>query len=245
MRFRKSLGQCFLVNSGAASSIAQRFLAESSESILEVGPGAGALTIHLLGLKSKEREYKAVEIDLEKVAILQERFPEYRDAFIGADFLQITPPFAEQFAIVGNFPYCIASSILFRLLEWRDSVPLLMGMLQKEMAIRILAQPNSKDYGILSVLLGAFYDIEGWIELSEKSFYPQPRVKSKVLIFRRSTKYAVPDVEKFIRVVKQAFSRRRKQLKNNLKLKVPDSRLSLRAEQLAIADFIELSQLLA
>lgn len=242
MRYHKALGQCFLINVGAACRIAQHFLVETKYPILEIGPGSGALSVHLLAAKPKK--YKAIEIDKEKVEILQERFPEYKDAFICADFLKIDCPFLEPFAIVGNFPYCIASSILFRLLEWRDKVPLLVGMLQKEMANRILAMPGNRDYGILSVLLGAFYTIEGLMELSEGSFYPRPSVKSKVLTFRRSDKYIIPDFIKFKTVVKQAFTARRKQLKNNLKLKKNDPRLTLRAEQLSIEDFIELSQLI-
>lgn len=247
MHFHKSLGQCFLTNVGAAESIVRRFLAESTYPILEIGPGAGALTRHLL--RANSREYKAVEIDHEKVEVLHTRFPDYKNAFICKDFLQLAPPFLGQFSIIGNFPYCISSSILFRLLDWRERVPLLMGMLQKEMAMRIMASPGTKEYGILSVLLGAFYNIEGWMELSEGSFYPRPRVKSKILILRRKEKYAVVDFMKFKTVVKQAFAMRRKQLKNNLKpILTPklssDPRLLLRAEQLSITDFIELSQLL-
>jgi 16S rRNA (adenine1518-N6/adenine1519-N6)-dimethyltransferase len=209
-----------------------------------VGPGGGALTKYLVALQGIE--FKAVELDIEKVEYLIMQFPSIKDKIIHESFLDIQKPFEGNFTIVGNFPYNISSQILFRILEWTDSVECMVGMFQKEVAIRVAAKEDNKDYGILSVLVQAFFSVEYLIEVNENCFVPPPKVKSAVIrLINTKNPYAIKDKKKFFSLVKTAFGQRRKQLRNPLKNLfsaevLREDIFNKRAENLRVSDFVEL-----
>ena len=243
---KKNLGQHFLKDKGIAERIASSLTGEGYTSVLEVGPGKGMLTDFLM--QRNFSDFWVVEIDNESVDYLHERFPDFKNILTG-DFLSmdIDRYFSEKIAITGNFPYNISSQILFKALSYRYKVMEITGMFQKEVAERICAAPGSKVYGILSVLLQAFYKAEYLFTVSENVFDPPPKVKSAVIRLLRN------DVERldcneslFFKVVKAGFNQRRKMLRNSIKagfnLKNYDlPMLTMRPEQLSVAEFVELT----
>lgn len=242
---KKSLGQHFLKDENICKKIIDSISEESFSQLLEIGPGAGALTKSLLQIENIN--FKAVEFDLEKVAYLVQHFPAIKDKLIHADFLKISPPFENEFMVIGNFPYNISSQILFKVLEWKQQVPALVGMFQKEVALRIAAKPGNKVYGILSVLIQAFFTVEYLFDVPPSSFNPPPKVVSGVLKMKRKNDVpAMKSQKDFFVLVKTAFNQRRKTLRNATKnlfdeFALKDNIFDKRAEQLSIEDFAALS----
>jgi 16S rRNA (adenine1518-N6/adenine1519-N6)-dimethyltransferase len=248
VRAKKHLGQHFLKDMNIAGRIVDGLTGHGSYSkVLEIGPGMGVLTQFLLQKKSFETY--VIEIDTESVAYLQKHYDELTPRIIEGDFLKYDTRevFTEPFAIIGNFPYNISSQIFFRALQIRDEIPEIVCMLQKEVAQRIASPPGNKDYGILSVLLQAFYDIDYLVSVPPGAFDPPPKVQSGVIRLRRNaTKKLACDEKLFFRVVKTAFNQRRKTLRNALKPigEMPEHPLlTKRAEQLSVAEFVVLTQL--
>jgi 16S rRNA (adenine1518-N6/adenine1519-N6)-dimethyltransferase len=243
VRAKKSLGQHFLTDESIAERIAHS-LTGRTQCLLEIGPGMGVLTKHLVG--DPRYDFKAIELDRESVDYLHCNYPSLN--VIEGDFLRLDLEsiFGDKpFAIIGNFPYNISSQILFRVFEQRNRVPEVVGMFQKEVAERVAAGPGSKTYGILSVLLTAFYDIEYLFTVHEHVFNPPPKVKSAVIrLTRNDTQQLGCDERLFVQVVKTGFNQRRKTLRNALKPlnmqldAIPDEMLAKRAEQLSVQDFI-------
>ena len=251
VKAKKYLGQHFLKDESIAERIA--FSLIGNRSVLEIGPGMGVLTKYLLNNPSVN-ELKVIEIDTESVAYLKENYPVLVPNLIEGDFLRMDLDniFAEQYAIMGNFPYNISNQILFKLFENREKVTQLVGMFQKEVAERVVASNGSKTYGILSVLLSAFYDREYLFTVNEDVFAPPPKVKSAVIrLIRNDVKQLDCDESLFVRIVKTAFNQRRKMLRSALKPlglsleKIEDSLLTLRAEQLTTEQFIHITKLLS
>lgn len=248
VRAKKNLGQHFLRDLDAARRIVELLSChEGYTKVLEIGPGMGVLTQYLL--QHPEYETSVVELDRESVAYLQVHYPALSPRIHSADFLHLKLDEllgGSPFAIVGNFPYNISSQILFKVLDYKDLVPEVVGMFQKEVAVRIASKPGNKDYGILSVLLQAFYDIEYSFSLPPEAFDPPPKVNSGVIRLKRNGVTDLGcDESKFKAVVKMGFNQRRKTLRNALRaLQIADHPLlNKRAEQLGVADFIELTQL--
>jgi len=219
--------------------------------VLEIGPGMGALTEALLA--REELEVQVMDVDRESIAYLESHFPSLHGKIHEADFLRLDfATFAgnEKMSVVGNFPYNISSQIVFKCLENRSLVPEITGMFQKEMAERIAEKPGTKRYGIISVLVQAFYDIEYCFTVDEHMFVPPPKVKSGVIRCTRNARGKLPCDEKlFIQVVKLAFNQRRKTLRNSLKQLLGEQQvdadlLALRPERLSVDDFIGLTQAL-
>lgn len=246
VRAKKALGQHFLTDKGIARRIAEAL--SGGGATLEVGCGMGVLTQFLLG--RDDLVTWGAEIDTESVDYLHVHYPEFTPRLMEGDFLQmnLAELFPEGVKVIGNFPYNISSQIFFHILEYRDLVPECVGMIQREVALRLASGPGNRDYGILSVLLQAWYDIEYLFTVSEGVFNPPPKVKSAVVRLKRN------DVKKldcnealFVKVVKAAFSQRRKMLKNPLKavfgpMKGEEHRFfTLRAENLSVADYVELT----
>lgn len=252
VKAKKHLGQHFLKDEGIAKDIADTLTLNGYNKVLEIGPGMGVLTKYLL---EKPIETWVIEIDTESVEYLNAHYPKLHGKIISQDFLRydITKSFGDEpFAIIGNFPYNISSQIVFRALEMRERIPEFSGMFQKEVAERICEKKGSKTYGILSVLVQAFYDAEYLFTVPEHVFNPPPKVKSGVLRLTRKENFHLPVDEKlFFNVVKIAFNQRRKTLRNSLKtynlsdnLK-EDSIFDLRPEQLSVEQFIDLTQKIA
>ena len=240
---KKALGQHFLIDDGIAQQIVDSLQAPYSH-VLEIGPGMGVLTRFLL--QRPDMDLRVVEIDRESVAYLQQHFPELNDRILATDFLKLhlDELYSEPVSIIGNFPYNISSQILFKILENKDLVPETVGMFQKEVAERVASAPGKKMYGILSVLLQAFFDIEYLFTVHEHSFNPPPKVKSAVIrITRNPEKRLHCDEALFKNVVKTAFNQRRKTLRNSLKTFTftsdfkENELLSKRPEQLSVAEF--------
>lgn len=248
VRAKKHLGQHFLKDLNIAQRIVDGLSRHGGyDRVLEIGPGMGVLTQFLLP-KTEFSTY-VIEIDTESVAYLEKHYPDLAPRIIAGDFLKFNPAehFPDKFAIIGNFPYNISSQIFFRALEIRDRIPEIVCMLQKEVAQRIASPPGNKDYGILSVLLQAFYDIDYLVSVPPGAFDPPPKVQSGVIRLRRNAVAALECDEKmFFRVVKTAFNQRRKTLRNALKPvgEIPDHPLlNKRAEQLSVQDFVTLTLL--
>ena len=246
VRAKKFLGQHFLTDEKIAERIVES-LSTDTPHVLEIGPGMGVLTKYLI--KKEELDFHVVEIDRESVAYLHDHYPTLD--VIEGDFLQydLTSLFQDTFSIIGNFPYNISSQILFKVFDNRDKVTEVVGMFQKEVAERVAAGPGSKTYGILSVLLSAFYNIEYLFTVHENVFNPPPKVKSAVIKLRRNDIKSLECDEKlFIQVVKAGFNQRRKTLRNALRqLNMPldnvgEEMLAKRAEQLSVAQFIEITK---
>ena len=245
VRAKKFLGQHFLRSEEVAQRIVDS-LSSEVPNVLEIGPGMGVLTKYLI--QRNGQELCVIEIDTESVAYLHAHYPSLR--VVEGDFLRLDlmELFHSPFAVIGNFPYNISSQILFRIFDYRDQVPELVGMFQKEVAERVVAAPGSKTYGILSVLLSAFYDMEYLFTVSEQMFDPPPKVKSAVIRMRRNAvKRLDCDEQRFVQIVKAGFNQRRKTLRNALRQlggdmsQIPDDLLSKRAEQLSVSDFIFLT----
>lgn len=250
VKAKKHLGQHFLRDLHACERIADLLSGFGNyRYVLEIGPGMGVLTQFLL--RKPEYEVHVVEIDTESVAYLKEHYPELAPRIHGRDFLRWDlSDFAPDasFAVIGNFPYNISSQIFFKILEHRDRIPEVGCMLQKEVAQRIAAPPGGKEYGILSVLLQAFYHIKYHFTVPPGAFDPPPKVQSGVIRLQRNETAQLDCDEKlFFQVVKTAFNQRRKTLRNALKpLGVPIEHplLDLRAERLGVAEFVELTRLI-
>ena len=221
VRAKKSLGQHFLTDQDIARRIVD---ALQGSPVLEVGPGMGVLTQYLLKqpsvILSVAKNLKAIEIDKESVAYLKKHFPELGDGLIEGDFLKMDLQglFPGQFSIIGNFPYNISSQIFFKIIDNRDLVPEVVCMIQKEVAERIAEKPGTKTYGILSVFLQAWYDIEYLFTVGSGAFNPPPKVQSAVIRLTRNSRTELGCDEKLFKaVVKTAFGQRRKTLRNSLK----------------------------
>ncbi len=252
VRAKKSLGQHFLKDLGVAQRIADTI---QSGRVLEIGPGMGVLTQFLL--RNNAIDLTAIELDRDSVAYLREWYPELK--LIEGDFLKLDLDrlFPEgDFSVIGNYPYNISSQIFFRVLDYRDRIPVCSGMIQKEVAERIASKPGKKAYGILSVLLQAYYDIEYLFTVDEYVFAPPPKVKSAVIRLTRNKRRQLDCDENLFRtIVKTAFNQRRKQMRNSLRTfvenrntKVENERLThfltQRPEQLSVDEFVELTNLL-
>jgi len=250
VRAKKKLGQHFLKDQNIAKSICDSLIPGNYTKILEIGPGMGVLTQYLL--KNDAYETFAIDIDNESIDYLHNNYPEHKDNIFYGDFLKedVTKLFDEPFAVIGNFPYNISSQIFFKILEHKESIPQVVCMIQKEVAERIAANHGNKTYGILSVLLQAFYDIEYLQTVSENVFDPPPRVKSAVIRLVRNQREDLGVDHKFFKtVVKTGFKQRRKTLRNSLKAilqgnVVDHEFMSLRPEQLSVEQFIELTAVL-
>jgi len=244
---KKNLGQHFLKDISIAGRIADTLTGKGYDTVLEIGPGMGVLTRFLIDRNFKD--FRVIEIDNESVHYLQEHFPELQNIIRG-DFLSmnIDADFHDKMAIIGNFPYNISTQIFFRVLKHREKIVEIAGMLQKEVAERICAPPGSKTYGILSVLLQAYYSTEYLFTVSEHVFSPPPKVKSGVIrLIRNNTESLDCDENLFFRVVKASFNQRRKTLRNSVraafKLKRDDySEFNLRPEQLSVDQFVRLTR---
>lgn len=249
VRAKKHLGQHFLKDESVAEQIGDTLSYSGYEHVLEIGPGMGVLTKYLL---KKGKDVHVIEIDTESVVYLKEHYPTLQGKIHEKDFLKydINTIFeGEEFAIIGNFPYNISTQIVFKMLELREAIPEFSGMFQKEVARRICEHEGSKTYGILSVLVQAFYEAEYLFTVPPAVFDPPPKVDSGVLRLKRKEDFSLPCDEKlFFRVVKTAFQQRRKTLRNSLKIfDLPedikeDSIFDLRPEQLSTARFVELTQ---
>ncbi len=255
VRPKKNLGQHFLTDLSIAKAIADTVDACSDLPVLEVGPGMGVMTQYLV---EKPRPLKVVEIDRESVAWLNEHFPKLRENILGEDFLRMdlhTVFDGQPFVLTGNYPYDISSQIFFKMLDNKELIPCCTGMIQREVAQRMAAEPGSKTYGILSVLIQAWYNVEYLFTVDEHVFNPPPKVKSAVI---RMTRNEVMDLgcdeRLFKRLVKTVFNQRRKMLRVSLKQMLPadssfftlhSSLLTKRPEQLSIQQFVELTNLVA
>jgi 16S rRNA (adenine1518-N6/adenine1519-N6)-dimethyltransferase len=246
VKAKKSLGQHFLKDQNIARKIVNSLSGVGYSDVIEVGPGMGVLTRYLI--EKENLKINIVEVDSESIVYLQEHFPQLGGCILNKDFLKLDLPyyFKKPGAVIGNFPYNISSQIFFKILENRDLVIEVVGMIQKEVAERIAAPPGSKTYGILSVFLQAFYSIEYLFTVSEHVFAPPPKVKSAVIRLRRNqTTRLGCDEFLFFKVVKTAFNQRRKTINNSLKpLNITSSEnsyLKMRPEQLSVNDFVQLT----
>jgi 16S rRNA (adenine1518-N6/adenine1519-N6)-dimethyltransferase len=217
---KKSLGQHFLKDENICKKIVDAvevsLTSNQINQLVEVGPGGGAITKYLLQIP--DIFFKAVELDDEKVAYLSATFPTLQPNIIHQSFLDITAPFEGRFMVVGNFPYNISSQILFKILDWKEQVPFVIGMFQKEVAQRVAAKPNSKTYGIISILIQAYYEVDYLFDVSPTCFNPPPKVMSGVIkLTRKSLPYTVSSDKAFVQLVKLAFNQRRKMLRNAVK----------------------------
>jgi 16S rRNA (adenine1518-N6/adenine1519-N6)-dimethyltransferase len=245
VRPKKHLGQHFLTDPSIARRIVDALQVPSGDTVLEIGPGTGVLTEHLL---EKEIQLLPVEIDQESVDHLKQRWPILEDRILVLDFLKMNldEHIPGPVHIIGNFPYNISSQIFFRVLEYRQQVPTVVCMLQKEVAMRIASPPGSRAYGILSVLLQSYYNIEYLFSVKPGSFFPPPKVTSGVIRLTRNNRNKLPCDEKlFVKVVKTTFNQRRKMIRNSIKsillnLDSDFELLSKRPEQLGVPEFIEL-----
>ena len=251
VRAKKNLGQHFLKDKTIARRISDSLSGIGYDAVLEIGPGMGVLTKFLLQLENKECYF--IETDRESIHYLKEAFPGHADQFIHADFLKfnLDALFPGKFAVIGNFPYNISSQILFKVLDHRQQVTQVVGMIQKEVAGRLAAGPGSKTYGIMSVLLQAYYRIEYLFTVNETVFIPPPKVKSAVIRLTRNDREKLDcDEALFFKVVKTAFNQRRKTLRNSLKTFYIDYErgelthlAGKRAEELGVEDFVRLTRL--
>jgi 16S rRNA (adenine1518-N6/adenine1519-N6)-dimethyltransferase len=246
VRAKKRLGQHFLTDLNIARKIADAV--PQGGDVLEIGGGMGVLTQFLL--ERDDLTLWGVEIDRESIAYMRERFPDFSPRLVEGDFLKMDmgAAFPRGVTVVGNFPYNISSQIFFKVIENRDLVPSVVGMIQREVAQRIAEPPGSRTYGILSVLLQAWYDIEYLFTVSEGVFAPPPKVKSAVVrLTRNGVKEPGCDEGLFVKVVKAAFGQRRKMLRNSLRAVFGDfggaehPLFSDRAEKLSVAQFVELT----
>ncbi|MDR1681407.1 MAG: 16S rRNA (adenine(1518)-N(6)/adenine(1519)-N(6))-dimethyltransferase RsmA [Prevotellaceae bacterium] len=250
IRAKKALGQHFLHDKNTAQRIVAS-LSGTPATVLEIGPGTGALTAFLL--QCPGRTLWAVEIDRESIAYLQKTFPQLQGRLLTGDFLSLPlgDYFSEPFSVIGNLPYNISSQIFFKILEYRGQIPEVVCMIQKEVAERLACGAGSKTYGILSVLLQAYYDIEYLFTVHEHVFTPPPGVKSAVIRLRRNAVGQLAcDEALFVKIVKATFNQRRKVIRNSIKVLTGDAPLpahryfSLRPEQLSVDEFVELTSLI-
>lgn len=242
---KKSLGQHFLHDEQMCMKIVSSVTRKEGMQLLEIGPGGGAITKYLIDWD--DVDYKAIEVDEEKVVYLEKTYPKLKDKIILKDILKADKPFEGHFSVIGNFPYNISSPILFKVLDWEEDVEEVIGMFQKEVALRVASGPGSKQYGILSVLIGAFFKVSYLFDVHENCFNPPPKVKSGVIRLQNlNNPHGIENKRKFATLVKAAFGQRRKTLRNALASVLPKEVLnehefmSKRAEQLSIEDFVSL-----
>jgi 16S rRNA (adenine1518-N6/adenine1519-N6)-dimethyltransferase len=250
VRAKKFLGQHFLTDKNIALKIVNSLDTEADDTVLEIGPGMGILTDYLL-----ERDIKlyVVDIDRESISFLHKKYQGRGVKIIEGDFLRLSlgEISEEKLSIIGNFPYNISSQILFKILDNRTSVRQMVGMFQKEVAERINAKPSTKDYGILSVFMQAFYRTEYLFTVNASVFNPPPKVRSAVIRVTRNSETKLNcDEDLFFKVVKAAFNQRRKTLRNALRSflsekTIGNGMLDLRAEKLSVNDFVDLTNLIA
>ena len=242
---KKSLGQHFLKDENICRKIIAVLEQQKFSRLLEVGPGGGALTKYLLQIK--DVDFKAVELDDEKVEFLLKTYPALQGKIIHQSFLEIEKPFEGKFTVIGNFPYNISTEILFRIVEWKDDVECMIGMFQKEVAQRIAAKEGNKIYGVTSVLVQAFFDVDYLFDVAEGSFNPPPKVKNGVIrLLPRKVPLGIKNEKDLFRLVKAAFNQRRKTLRNAVKTLFDESVLTdelfdKRAEQLSVEQFANLT----
>ena len=255
VKAKKNLGQHFLTDLNIARRIADTVDACPDIPVLEIGPGMGVLTQYLV---TKDREVKAVEIDKESVAFLHENYPELRNNIIGEDFLRMDlyKVFERRpFVLTGNYPYDISSQIFFKMLGYKDLIPCCTGMIQREVALRMASEPGNKAYGILSVLMQAWYNVEYLFTVDETVFNPPPKVKSAVIrMMRNEVTDLGCDERLFKRLVKTVFNQRRKMLRVSIKQMFSKEKpasakfltldvMTKRPEQLSVQQFVELTNL--
>jgi 16S rRNA (adenine1518-N6/adenine1519-N6)-dimethyltransferase len=253
VRAKKHLGQHFLKDKAICEKIANQFSAfNDCKNVIEIGPGMGALSDFLIA--RGDLNLWLLDIDDESIDFLKNKYPELNDRILFGDFLRMDLKKLmgeEPFSVVGNFPYNISTQILFKCLEYRNQIPEIMGMFQKEVAVRIAEKPGSKEYGITSVLFQAFYDIHYCFTVDEHVFIPPPKVKSGVIRCTRNNREQLDCDEKlFFQVVKMAFNQRRKTLRNSLKQllrgrELPEVYTNERPEKLSVDQFIELTKFIA
>lgn len=242
---KKSLGQHFLHDEHICRKIVAAVTEEHPERLVEVGPGAGAITKYLFVLEGVD--FKAIEVDKEKVDYLLQQFPALAGCIVHTNFLEADMPFDDPFMLVGNFPYNISSQILFRVLDWKAQITCVVGMFQKEVAQRVAAPHGSKIYGILSVLVQAFFEVSYLFDVHEQCFQPPPKVKSGVIKLRPAKNIpAMKSYAHFTLLVKTAFNQRRKMLRNAVRglfdpAFLQDPIFNKRAEQLSVQDFAALT----
>ena len=246
---KKYLGQHFLQDEDIACRIAATLDDYRSLPVLEIGPGMGVLTRPLL---DKGHNLTVIELDTESVEYLDRHFPELAGRILSEDFLKcdLSAVFTGDFCVIGNYPYNISSQIFFKVLDYKDRIPCCSGMIQKEVAERLASPPGNKSYGILSVLLQAWYDIEYLFTVSEEVFMPPPKVKSAVIRMTRNSRRELGcDEVLFKQVVKTAFNQRRKTLRNSLgslldKAYMTDAAYNRRPEELSVEEFISLTRII-
>jgi len=242
---KKSLGQHFLRDENISRKIVATLMEHPFTQLLEVGPGAGALTKYILEIGGIG--FRAVELDGEKVLYLKKTWPALQDKILEGSILDMERPFPGRFTVVGNFPYNISTQILFRMIDWKDAVESMTGMFQKEVAQRVAAKEGSKIYGVLSVLIQAFFEVTYLFEVGEQCFTPPPKVKSAVIrLMPRTAPVKFRDEKSFFVLVKTAFNQRRKTLRNAVKALfdpalLQDPLFDRRAEQLSVEDFAGLT----
>jgi 16S rRNA (adenine1518-N6/adenine1519-N6)-dimethyltransferase len=245
LSLKKSLGQHFLRDENISRRIVDTLRERKLLQLLEVGPGAGALTKYLIKLKGIE--FKAVELDKEKIDHILEKMPDMKDRIIHDDFLEMAKPFYGHFTIVGNFPYNISSQILFRIIDWRADIEQMIGMFQKEVALRVAAKEGNKTYGVLSVLVQAFFSVDYLFEVPPSAFIPPPKVQSAVIrLLPKTSPLPFRSEKDFFRLVKMAFNQRRKTLRNAVRplfasTVLADQVFDKRAEQLSVDVFAALT----
>ena len=248
VRAKKALGQHFLTDQSIARTIVNSLTVSPVRDVLEIGPGMGVLTQYLI--EREDLDLKMVEVDTESVDYLLTHLPGMQGKLMEADYLRLNmrKVFPGEYRVIGNFPYNISSQIFFKILEDKDLVPEVVCMIQKEVAERIAEKPGSKTYGILSVLLQAWYDIDYIISVGSGAFCPPPKVQSAVIRLRRNSRTCLGCDEKLFKtVVKTAFNQRRKTLRNALKplikegMDTSDPVFDLRAERLSVEDFVALT----
>lgn len=242
---KKSLGQHFLNDEDISKRIVAALQQHPYQNLLEVGPGGGALTKYLLQIPGIQ--FKAVELDEEKISFLKTTYPQLRDKIIHESILDMEPPFDGPFTVIGNFPYNISTEIVFKMLDWKTQVQSMVGMFQKEVAQRLAATEGSKIYGVTSVLTQAYFKVEYLFEVPETAFTPPPKVKSAVIrLVPQTETLQIKSHQKFTLLVKAAFNQRRKTLRNAVKPYFAHEVLKKlvfdkRAEQLSVADFAALT----
>lgn len=251
VKAKKHLGQHFLTDKNICNKIARQYgKHQDCDRVLEIGPGMGALTEFLI---AENLDVHVMDIDKESIEYLGQHFPQLKGRIHDADFLRVDLKKImgdAPFGVVGNFPYNISSQILFKCLDYRNQIPEVMGMFQKEVAQRIAEKPGSKQYGILSVLMQTYYDISYCFTVDEHVFNPPPKVKSGVIRCVRNDRRTLPcDESLYFKVIKMAFNQRRKTIRNSIKQligarTIEHPFLALRPEVLSVEDFIELTTLL-
>lgn len=247
VRAKKHLGQHFLTDQNIARNIVDALLEKNNSSaVVEVGPGTGVLTQFLI---NNNFPFFALDVDDESIAFLHETYPSKTKQILKSDFLEndLNQLVGSKFNVIGNFPYNISSQIMFKVLELKDQVDIVVGMFQREVALRLAEKPGSKTYGILSVLLQAFYSVEYLFTVNENVFNPPPKVKSAVIrVTRNNVKKLDCDEQLFTKVVKTAFNQRRKTIRNSIRSLFNDNNnrhplLDKRPEQLSVEQFVELT----